>query len=184
VETADGQVVLIQRSNEVGECAGMVVCPGGHPEPKAVQMERPAAEAEQKTWENAVRSQLWDSILNEVVEETGIPKNQLDQPVCIGVVRRVVNHRPNMMFVIRCRLSAEQVQHMYRDASDKFESTGIFFLDRRALVEQALDACSLRMPGCHRGGVQLYADYLDFHEEMQLYAAGCQLGEENNSNSL
>ena len=165
VETTDGKVVLIKRSGNVGECAGMVVCPGGHPEPKALPMERPAAADDDGAWQQAILAELWDSILNEVEEETGIPKSELEEPVCIGVVRRVVNHRPNMMFVIRCRLSAAEVKLKYKDATDKYESTGVFFLDRQELIDQALNECSLRMPGCHRGGVQLYASHLELRAD-------------------
>ena len=164
METADGKVVLIRRSGNVGECAGMVVCPGGHPEPGALVMERPAAAEEQQAWQQAVRAELWNSVINEIEEETGISKSELEQPVFIGIVRRVENHRPNMMFVVRCRLSAEEVKLKYRDASDQYESTGVFILDKEDLIDQALRETSLRMPGCHRGGVQLYATHLKFRD--------------------
>ena len=115
-------------------------------------------------WEAAVRHELYQSMLNEVVEETGIPHEHLEPPVCIGIAQRVVNHRPNMMFVIKCRLTAADVLERYAHAADKFESTEMFFLDQATLIHQALQDDSLTMPGCHRGGVELYSRYLEFRD--------------------
>ncbi len=40
VATADGDVVLLRRSQKVAEAAGLIDIPGGHPEPKVRDTER------------------------------------------------------------------------------------------------------------------------------------------------
>lgn len=118
-----------------------------------------------------MRAELFASILNEVAEETGVPKDRLDPAVCIGIVQRVMNHRPIMMFVIQCRLTASQVLESYAHAADKFESTYLIFLDKTTLIQQVLHDASLPMPGCQRGGIELYSHYLEFHGSQQVEAS-------------
>ena len=129
LETSDGQVIYLQRSAAVGECPLMNVLPGGHAEPAVLGIET------QEQWQalaelpssERVAAVLWDAALLEIVEETGVPREDLSPPLFIGAARRVENHRPVLGFVVSTPLSAAQVLQNYRDGhvQDRFESTSI-----------------------------------------------------------
>lgn len=170
VETSDHCVVLLRRSGNVGEVPHSVVMPGGHPEPEMVEVaslaqwkEHGAEAASSADWHERVRRELWDAVLREVVEETGVPRASLQPPLCIGVGRRALHHRPVMHFVVRCELPSAQVRRLYATggAVHRFESEEILFLEQEELVREALGGGALPMPGCHRGGVELYRLHLE-----------------------
>ena len=113
VETTDEQIVLLKRSGNVGECPHTVVMPGGHPEPEMVGVRTMAGwedrsnnnDEEDADWSKDIAKELFDSMIREVVEETGIPQNNLGNVLCIGFTRRVLNHRPDIIFYIPCIIS-------------------------------------------------------------------------------
>ncbi|CAO2840007.1 unnamed protein product [Amaranthus hypochondriacus] len=150
VETSDGKILLLKRSNNVGEFPGHFVFPGGHPEPE---------EAGITSHDNVVRESLsrrvslemFDSIIHEVVEETGIPAISLAKPVFIGISRRELNVRPTAFFFIKCSLESKEVEKLYGSAQDGFESTHLY-----AISKDELESVAWKMPGCHHGGVSLY----------------------------
>jgi hypothetical protein len=115
LETADDRVVLLQRGGSVGEVPNSVVMPGGHPEPGQVGVPSVAAwlagdAASAIGWEARVRHELWDGMVREIEEETGIPRATLQPLRCIGFCRRRLNHRPDIIFYGRCALSAVEVR--------------------------------------------------------------------------
>ncbi|KAM7501989.1 hypothetical protein LguiB_000893 [Lonicera macranthoides] len=76
VESSDKRIVLIQRSNNVGEFPGHFVFPGGHPEPPEVGIESHQNDKDSKNSElinRKVSQEMFDSIVREVVEEIGVP---------------------------------------------------------------------------------------------------------------
>mmetsp|Transcript_6145 Transcript_6145/g.8999 ORF Transcript_6145/g.8999 Transcript_6145/m.8999 type:complete len:290 (+) Transcript_6145:159-1028(+) len=167
VETSDQQIVLLQRSASVGEMPNTLVMPGGHPEPEMVNVKTMAdwnnstCIYENDEWNLRVRHELWDAMLREVVEETGIPLTELDNALCIGFSRRVQNYRPDIVFFIPCRLSSTRVKEMYSAGPEhQSESTALITMDRIRFVKEVIDENSINMPGCHRGGVDLYRRYL------------------------
>lgn len=188
VETADRRVVLLRRGAGVGEAPNSVVMPGGHPEPEMLGVRslgdwgqhEPAAFAVRLaategaaadsappaplSWPAAVRRELWEGMAREIEEETGVPRAALGPLRCIGFCRRVLNHRPDIIFHVRCALTASEVAAHYAGSQDgsahRDESTALFTLERHELVRRALDANDLPMPGCHRGGVHLYREHL------------------------
>eukprot|EP00658_Telonema_sp_P-2_P062414 TRINITY_DN51089_c0_g2_i1.p1 TRINITY_DN51089_c0_g2~~TRINITY_DN51089_c0_g2_i1.p1 ORF type:complete len:315 (+),score=64.42 TRINITY_DN51089_c0_g2_i1:69-947(+) len=160
VETMDGHVVLLRRSEHVGECPGQCVVPGGHPEPSAVETSRPD-DGSSVEFDDGVRNEMWEAILNEVVEETGIGRHEIEDPRMIGISRRVTNHRPTVFFVARCRCTSAEVLERYKEAADIFESVNLFCMERQQFVEKADECTDLVMPGCHRGGAALYGEYLN-----------------------
>nr|GMD61360.1 nudix hydrolase 9 [Ipomoea batatas] len=98
-----------------------------------------------------VSQEMFDSIVREVVEETGVPAVNLSSPVFIGVSRRVLNVRPTAFFFIKCNLQSKEIQHLYCNAEDSFESTQL-----QAVSMSDLESMGNKMPGCHRGGLELY----------------------------
>lgn len=168
VETTDTKVVLLKRSQNVGECPDTIVCPGGHPEPEMVGIKSMAEWKEIRggkyvtsDWSKQICHELFDAMVREVVEETGIPRSRLGTVKCIGFTERVVNKRPDIIFHIPCSITANEVHHFYGEGPEhKFESTELITMDREEFIAKVLDENSINMPGCHRGGVDLYREFI------------------------
>jgi 8-oxo-dGTP pyrophosphatase MutT (NUDIX family) len=132
LETSDGHIVFLERSSNVGECPNMVVLPGGHAEPAALGIESQELWLKQSSIPNSqsVVDVLWDAVLLEVEEETGVAREELSEPLLLGVSRRVENHRPCMAYLVSTNLSASAVKMRYRDGhvQDRFESTSLHSL--------------------------------------------------------
>ncbi|XP_006363353.1 nudix hydrolase 9 isoform X2 [Solanum tuberosum] len=80
VETSDRRILVLQRSNKVGEFPGYFVFPGGHPEPQEVGIisHEGFQELNQCHMINSkVSQEMFDSIVREVVEEIGAPADSL-----------------------------------------------------------------------------------------------------------
>ncbi|XP_022730857.1 nudix hydrolase 9 isoform X1 [Durio zibethinus] len=80
VETSDKKILVLQRSNNVGEFPGHLVFPGGHPEPQEVGIETHKCSKDSKDYElvnKRVSEEMFDSIIREVVEEIGVPTTSL-----------------------------------------------------------------------------------------------------------
>ncbi|XP_024968718.1 nudix hydrolase 9 isoform X1 [Cynara cardunculus var. scolymus] len=154
VETSDNKILVLQRSNNVGEFPGYLVFPGGHPEPEEVGI---SSHKCQKGLQNSelinskVSQEMFDSIVREVVEEIGVPAATLSEPLFIGISRRVLNVRPAAFFFIKCNLESTEVQQVYSSAQDSYESTKLYTIEPSELEKMAS-----KMPGCHRGGYALY----------------------------
>ncbi|XP_031443209.1 uridine diphosphate glucose pyrophosphatase NUDT22 isoform X2 [Clupea harengus] len=103
--TADGQVVLLRRSQKVAEAAGLLDIPGGHPEPKAVckaiSEESITVELLQGR-EEAVLMEIFSSVLAEIRDEVNLPLSSLSEPILLGIA---LNHtsagRPSAEFYVR-----------------------------------------------------------------------------------
>ncbi|XP_062081919.1 nudix hydrolase 9 [Humulus lupulus] len=154
IETSDKKILVLKRSNNVGEFPGHFAFPGGHPEPEEV--ERECHQREMKLMDSdfitkKVSQEMFDSIIREVVEETGVPVTSLCQPVFIGISRRELNVRPAAFFFIKCALGSNEVRELYSSAQDGFESTQLYTV---SMME--LENMTSKMPGCHHGGYALY----------------------------
>ncbi|XP_029470634.1 uridine diphosphate glucose pyrophosphatase isoform X4 [Rhinatrema bivittatum] len=84
LHTADDYFVFLRRSLHVGEAAGLIDIPGGHPEPKAVAQGVPEESINPEDLsEDLVVQELFSSILMEIRDEM--------QPYC-GAGERVLPH--------------------------------------------------------------------------------------------
>eukprot|EP00898_Chlorokybus_atmophyticus_P001791 jgi/Chlat1/2612/Chrsp178S02456 len=146
VETSDEHVIVLQRSGNVGECPHTLVFPGGHPEPKDAGIS-----CFEDVSPGKAEFEMYDSIVREVEEESGVDGKHLSAPLFIGISRRCLHARPTMMFKFKCVLTSEEVIETYHSAVDKFESTSLCAVPKRELWAKAA-----LMPGCHRGGAWLY----------------------------
>ncbi|CAK9169558.1 unnamed protein product [Ilex paraguariensis] len=154
VETNDKKILVLQRSNNVGEFPGHFVFPGGHPEPEEVgisshQCDKDLEYAELRN--RKVSQEMFDSIVREVVEEIGVPASTLCTPTFIGISRRMLNVRPTAFFFIKCSLQTEEIQQLYSGAQDGYESTQLY-----TVSVNDLESMTTKMPGCHQGGFALY----------------------------
>ncbi|XP_016494676.1 nudix hydrolase 9 isoform X2 [Nicotiana tabacum] len=148
VETSDKKILVLQRSNRVGEFPGYFAFPGGNPEPQDVGI---VSHELNQCRNSKVSQEMFDSIVCEVVEETGAPANSLSSPIFIGISQRVLNVRPIAFFFIKCNLQSDEIQQLYSSAQNGFESTQLY-----AVSMTDLDDMASTMPGCHRGGFALY----------------------------
>ncbi|KAM1653982.1 hypothetical protein ACFX2K_006431 [Malus domestica] len=153
VETSDKKILVLQRSNNVGEFPGHFVFPGGHPEPHEVGIisHHHKDVTDSKAINNKVSQEMFESIVREVVEEIGVPSASLHEQVFIGLSRRELNVRPTAFFFMKCSLSSKEIPKLYSSAQDSFESTQLFTVP---MIE--LENMASKMPGCHEGGFALY----------------------------
>ncbi|XP_039828289.1 nudix hydrolase 9-like isoform X2 [Panicum virgatum] len=148
VETSDEKIIVLQRSYNVGEFPGYYVFPGGHSEPQEIGiMSHQTDEEDLARLNDRVSQEMFDGIIREVVEETGVPASSLTDPVFIGVSRREMNVRPTAFFFTKCNIDSIGVNELYSRAQDGYESTKLY-----AVSVEELQGMAQRMPGCHNGG--------------------------------
>ncbi|KAH8933960.1 hypothetical protein BDL97_18G059000 [Sphagnum fallax] len=154
VETVDRHVLVLQRSSNVGEFPGHLVFPGGHSEPQEVGIEGHIGdnvEFDKNEINQRIALEMFEGLIREVVEETGVPATCLCEPLFIGISQRLINVRPTAFFYVKCTISSSQVQEFYQCATDGFESTHLLAIPKAELLTEAN-----KMPGCHQGGAVLY----------------------------
>ncbi|KAF5191641.1 Nudix hydrolase [Thalictrum thalictroides] len=154
VETLDKKIIVLQRSENVGEFPGHFVFPGGHPEPQEIGIsghEYAKDLADSEHTKRKLSQEMFESIIREVVEEIGVPVPYLSDPIFIGISRREFNVRPSAFFFLKCSLESKEIQKLYSTAQDGYESVRLFTVSRSELEKMAT-----KMPGCHQGGWALY----------------------------
>jgi 8-oxo-dGTP pyrophosphatase MutT (NUDIX family) len=74
--------------------------------------------------------EMFEGLIREVVEETGVPATCLCEPLFIGISQRLINVRPTAFFYVKCTISSSQVQEFYQCATDGFESTHLLAIPK------------------------------------------------------
>ncbi|CAK9031893.1 unnamed protein product [Durusdinium trenchii] len=97
--TSDQQMVLLRRSGAVGTHAGLYNGPSGHPEPKNLGLDDVLPDPSRELSE-AVRRELFQSALDEVVAETGVAVETLSEPVLMGIMVDSTQ-KPDALFFVR-----------------------------------------------------------------------------------
>ncbi|XP_066360906.1 nudix hydrolase 9-like [Miscanthus floridulus] len=151
VETSDEKIIVLQRSYNVVDFPGYYVFPGGHSEPQEIGIMGHQTDGDFACLTERVSQEMFDGIIREVVEETGVPASSLTDPVYIGVSRREVNVRSTAFFFTKCNIDSSGVNELYSRAQDGYESTKLY-----AVSVEELQGMRQRMPGCHNGGIALY----------------------------
>ncbi|KAB7501014.1 Nucleoside diphosphate-linked moiety X motif 22, partial [Armadillidium nasatum] len=96
--TDDDHIVLIRRAKWVGEYPGFFDRPGGHPEPEKVPdiQENPQA----KKTHASIANEIWNSPVDELVEEVGVSSDQIESPKLLGTVQNLsLPGRPSLEFL-------------------------------------------------------------------------------------
>eukprot|EP00913_Durusdinium_trenchii_P030003 g28116.t1 len=92
-------MVLLRRSGAVGTHAGLYNGPSGHPEPKNLGLDDVLPDPSRELSE-AVRRELFQSALDEVVAETGVAVETLSEPVLMGIMVDSTQ-KPDALFFVR-----------------------------------------------------------------------------------
>lgn len=145
--TADGMMVLLQRSGAVATHTGLYNGPSGHPEPShvpgGVDLAQPMqTQVSSGSLANLVLREIFDSVRQETHEETNIPLSSLDQPLLIGAVAELPASKPDLLFVSHTSLLAKEVVECFRHgAPDAWESENMILVDAtsRDAVQRLLD---------------------------------------------
>ncbi|CAN1230715.1 Nudix hydrolase 9, partial [Linum grandiflorum] len=154
VVTSDNEIVVLRRSENVGEFPGYFVFPGGHPEnvqPGQIEASSATDVIRNEDLNKKVSEEMFDSISREVVEEIGVPATSLSSPIFIGLSRRNLNVRPAAFFFMNCSLPSKEIHQLYSYALDGFES-----IQLHTVSLMVLEHMKDKMPGCHQGGFELY----------------------------
>ncbi|WAR20133.1 NUD22-like protein [Mya arenaria] len=132
VLTADDHMVLLFRSQNCGEDVNLWDRPGGHAEPKALVGNIPMEDIKVENMDpEKVIKELFSSIIEEVVSEVNIPAESLQPPGILGIHRSNLNGgKPNVEFLVRCKLTSEEVEREYAKGShsEAYESERILLL--------------------------------------------------------
>ncbi len=158
LETSDGYVVLIQRSDSVAEGKGQMDGPGGHPEPDRASRGCGDGSNDDTNGVSPVH-EVFGSILQveelcivlfffikpqpplgltkinppsqEIEDEINIPQRLLSPPLLLGIVHTHNNQgTPVAVFSVRCVQTAVDVQNRYNHGpNEAFESKRIVLVE-------------------------------------------------------
>ncbi|XP_061168090.1 uridine diphosphate glucose pyrophosphatase NUDT22-like [Saccostrea echinata] len=138
VLTTDDKVIFLTRSEHCAEAPGLWDVPGGHPEPQEIVGKIPLEEIKFSDLnEEKVVSEIYDSIMREVVDEVNIPASSLSRPNFIGVAQNIsAAKRPSSEFIISCSLSSSEVRDLYTKGNQEeaYESTNIQFVPKKTVL--------------------------------------------------
>ena len=100
LSTSDDKFLFIKRAMWTGEDVGKIDRAGGHPEPEKV------APDSQKQYtslnSDAVRDEIFNSVLDEIVSEINLPLETLSDPLLLGTVRSMERlGRPTAEFLVK-----------------------------------------------------------------------------------
>eukprot|EP00435_Cladocopium_sp_Y103_P033746 s435_g8.t1 len=121
--TCDQQLVLLRRSGAVGTHAGLYNGPSGHPEPKNVGF--PTASdwdgTSSELLRTAVMKEIFQSAVDEVVAETGVPPETLSEPQLMGFMADPAM-KPDVLFLLRTSLDSIALKDGIGKAQEAWES--------------------------------------------------------------
>jgi hypothetical protein len=139
--SADRKIILMQRSDNVGEYPGCFDIFGGH-----IDVNR-----------NHLHPDPFRSITTELEEELGLAEAEYDL-TGIGLVEVRKTRKPELLFAARCALTSEEIVRRAASARDRFEYTRLLQSaeDRRSL-RQFLSRNGLRTSPSAVGALEIYA---------------------------
>lgn len=112
VETVDGHVLMILRSENVSDHENLLDVLGGHVHP-------------QKHALNGSTPEVFYAIEDEIHCELGVEFRDITKTVCIGLVENVEWLKPELVFVSNLKLAANEVLDCAKHAEEGFEYTEI-----------------------------------------------------------
>jgi hypothetical protein len=153
-----GSEPTIRRNVKGGVAAGMADKPSATVESNARPQSPGAAPLPPDPDSRRVASELFDSILQETVEEIGVPHGALSAPLLLGVMTDSCG-KPDALFLLFTRLDAAAVRATYDSgaAAEGWESDKLLLLPCGRLLEGERDlvaSLGIRLTGVTRAAVE------------------------------
>mgnify|MGYP002803426254 FL=1 len=124
--TSDQQLVLLRRSGAVGTHSGLYNGPSGHPEPKNAGIRGSDDFVATEPLLDAVKREIFQSALDEVVAETGVPLETLSEPLLMGFMADPAL-KPDVLFLVRTSLDSTALREGISKAQEAWESDRLVF---------------------------------------------------------
>ncbi len=143
IETADGFLPLIRRSEHVGEGPGGLDVIGGHAHP-----------------DEHARDGVPDvfvAIADEINAELGIPLHLLDNLICCGLGENWRHRKPELAFFLALPLTMKEVQQLAPSAGEADEFTELFAVcAEKASLQRFIAENASRITPSAYGCLQIY----------------------------
>lgn len=131
VETEDGQIALLHRSDQVGEYPGFLDVPGGHIDLDATRRTLPDP---------------FQAIETEVRLELGLAAVDLTPAVLLAVAENRLNGKPELIFYLRTGLPAQELATRQPRGREAHEALYVMFVQSGAqALQEFLQACRDRL---------------------------------------
>jgi len=148
--TRERQVVLLRRSGATASHQRLYNGPSGHAEPAHAGVETHGGMCADSAAARVVR-ELFEAIVQEVHEETNIPKESLSEPLLIGAMEDS-RLKPDLLFLLSTSLDAAAVRACYsRGATEVWESDKLVFWPA-----DTIDSCSLPLTPVTRAAIDCF----------------------------
>jgi hypothetical protein len=146
--TSDAMAVLLRRSTAVATGTGLYNGPSGHAEPARAGVDAHVSDRTDRpsvlAAESRARLELFESIQQEVHEETNVPFASLSEALLIGAMADMT-HKPDLLFVLKTSLTSEEVRRAYLEGgTEGWESDRLSFWP---VGQHGLDTQSKREDG-------------------------------------
>jgi len=148
IETADGYLPLIRRSQHVGEGPGGLDVVGGHVHPD----------------EHASNGapEVFFAITDEIQAELGIPADLLGDFICCGLVENYYHRKPELSFFVALPLTLPELRQLAQNASEREEYTELLAIraakpEVKKFISENVDKVTPAARGC----LELYINRLD-----------------------
>lgn len=143
IETADGFLPLIRRSEHVGEFPGGLDVVGGHVHPD-------------DHFRNGV-PEVFFAIADEVHAELGIPFPLLDDFVCCGLAENWRHRKPELAFFLALPLTMEEIRQSAPSAREADEFTELFTVRAEKLsLQRFISENAARITPSAHGCLQIF----------------------------
>ncbi len=114
LRTADGRLLVQERSQQVAEGAGLLHVPGGHLDPDRHRRE---GELDPES-----------AMLAELSEELGLASAELTERRLLGLIENRQNGKPELLYSFRCELDATAIERRAAASHDRFEFAALHFV--------------------------------------------------------
>ncbi len=149
VETRDGRMLFMLRSEDVGECPGCFDVFGGHIDWRAHRNARGPID-------------VFLALRREICDELGITEGEIVESVCIGLGENHKNHKPELLFRSRLTLHAEEVAKRARTAAERFEYVRLLAVGSAPdALRRWIDANVQRIAPSAQANLQAFLEYAE-----------------------
>lgn len=144
IVSADNRLVLMQRSQQVGECAGMFDVIGGHVEPGTHDVDG--------------IPNPFVGIQAEIEEEVGLTDIPVEKLICIGLLETLATRKPELIFQLNSDLPAEEIINSARKKGSTEASNFLSIKNSVDGIKQLVEGNRDNFSPSAVGSLYLFAD--------------------------